>query len=96
MRSQIVGKAGNTAEVTPDGSLNVQSSAQKAVAVTPSDSTVLAVTKGLYIGGTGNLVVTMADGVDATFTGISAGIVHPLSVTKVKAATTATSIVAVY
>jgi co-chaperonin GroES (HSP10) len=96
-RSQIVGNTGNTAEVSPNGSLNVQSSAQKAVDVIPSDATVLAVTKGLYMGATGDVAVTMVDGSQVIFKNLSGGIVHPLSVTKVKATgTTATNIIAVY
>lgn len=76
---------------------NVYSSGEKAVAVTPSDATVLEASKGLYIGGSGNVAVTMKDGTSVTFTGISAGMIHPISVTKVKATgTTATNIVAVY
>lgn len=83
--------------------MRVEASAQRAVSVTPNDSTPIAaplsetVTRGLYVGGTGNLAVKMADGTTVTFTGISAGIIHPLSVTHVLAtSTTATGIVAVY
>lgn len=97
MRAQITGKTGVTAEVSANGSLNVQSSGLSAVAVTPNDSTVISATKGLYLGATGDAVVIMADGNDATFKNLSGGIVHPLSVTKVKATgTTATNIIAVY
>jgi hypothetical protein len=74
-------------------------SARKATAVTPNDTTNLSggATKGLYVGVTGNVVVTMADGTDATFTNLSSGAIHPISVLKVKATgTTATNILAVY
>jgi hypothetical protein len=74
-------------------------SARKATVVTPNDSTNLAggVSKGLYVGVAGNVVVTMADGTDATFTALAAGIIHPISVLKVKSTgTTATNILAVY
>jgi hypothetical protein len=75
----------------------VVSSAQQATAVTPSDTTVLTKTKGLYIGVTGDVVVTMANGSDATFKSLAAGVIHPISVSKVKVAgTTATNILAVY
>lgn len=68
-----------------------------AAAVTPNDSTVIQATRGLYFGGAGNVKVTMADGGDITLTNITAGIIHPISVTKVHStATTATSIIAVY
>lgn len=69
---------------------------QKAIAITPSDSAFIDNTNGLFVGGAGNLTVTMANGVDVTFTGIPVGFA-PLSVKKVKATgTTATNIVALY
>lgn len=77
----------------------VDGTAQKAVSVTPNDTTNLSggATKGIYIGGTGNISVTMADGTDVVFTALSSGMIHPISVLKVKATgTTATNIVAVY
>lgn len=64
------------------------------IAVTPSDATVLKNVRGLYIGGAGNVAVTMQDGSTATFTAPPIGTVLPLQVTKVNAATTATLIVA--
>lgn len=64
------------------------------VAVTPSDSTVLPTTKGLYVGVTGSVVVTMANGTVLTFASVPAGTILPLRVTKVMAATGASSIVA--
>lgn len=63
-----------------------------AFSVTPSDSTVIRAT-ALYVGGLGNVSVTMEDGSEAVFTGVTAGSILPIRVTKVKAATTATSIV---
>lgn len=70
--------------------------ATDASTVTPSDSTVLAPTSGIYVGVAGVLVVTMASGNTVTFTGIPAGF-HRISVTKVLATgTTATGIVAMY
>lgn len=49
-------------------------------------------TKGVYVGGTGDLIVQMADGNQATFSDISAGIVHPLRITEILAGTSATAI----
>ena len=65
-------------------------------AVTPSDTTVLVGVRALYIGSTTggtDLVLTDQAGVDTTFTAV-AGMVLKVSPTKVKAATTATDIVA--
>lgn len=70
--------------------------AESAVAVTKSDTTVIPPTRALYIGGDGDLAVTMADGKQATFSGALAGSVLPLQVTQVRDATTATNIVAMY
>jgi hypothetical protein len=75
------------------------SNAMGAVAVTPSDTEDLAAspTKGIYIGGSGNLKVAMADSTVETFTALASGIIHPISVKRVYATgTTATNILAVY
>lgn len=71
-------------------------SAIKATAVTKSDSTVLDLTRALYVGSGGDIVVTMYNGSDATFVGVPTGTILPIQVTKVKAATTAASILALY
>jgi len=65
------------------------------IAVTPSDSTVLPETAGIYCGGAGNLVLTMDDGTVITLA-VIAGSYHPLRANKVRAATTATGVVALY
>lgn len=76
--------------------------ASNAVAVTPNDSTDLTyVTRGLFVGGAGNIVVIMGDqAVDATtvtFTGVLAGTILPIAVRRVRAtSTTATNIVALW
>jgi hypothetical protein len=71
-------------------------SAHGAVAVVKSDSTIFPTTRGLYIGATGNLVVTMADGqTPITFASVAVGIL-PIQVTQVLNATTASSVVALY
>ena len=72
-------------------------SAYDAAAVTLSDSTELAPTRALYIGGAGNLKVTMAYGTEVTFSGLSAGSILPIQVTKVWATgSTATLVLALY
>ena len=71
--------------------------AAKAVAVTPSDTTDLGVTRGLYVGGAGNVVVTMAEqGTNITFVDVPAGTFMPIQVRLVMAATSASSILALY
>jgi len=73
-------------------------SAEFAGAVTPSDTVNLPqLTRGLWIGGAGNVEVDMSNGDTVLFSGVSAGSLLPLRVRRVRAgATTATLIVAVY
>lgn len=67
------------------------------VAVTPSDSTVLTTTRAIFVGGAGNLSVTMASGNNLVLTGVIAGSWLPLRVTKVRStSTTATNIAALW
>lgn len=68
-----------------------------AVAVTPSDATVLTPTRALYIGSTGALTVKMAgDGAIVAFAAVPVGI-FPIQVTQVRATgTVASSIVALW
>lgn len=72
--------------------------ADDAADVTPSDTVDLgAVTRGLYVGVAGDVAVIMKDGGAVTFSGLAAGVAHPLRVSRVKATgTTATGIVALY
>lgn len=67
------------------------------VAVTPSDSTVIPLTRGLYVGASGDLAVEFANGNQYTYVGLASGITHAIKVRKVLATgTTATSIGASY
>ncbi len=69
------------------------------VAITPSDSTDLPqVSRGIYVGGAGNLVVTpAAGGSNVTFVGVPAGTVLPIRVSRVlSTSTTATSLINLY
>lgn len=77
---------------------NDTGSASQGRAVTASDSTVLAVTRAVWVGGAGNLAVVFEDGGSAvTLTGVTAGQLLPIRVTKVMSTnTTATSITALY
>jgi hypothetical protein len=71
--------------------------ASTAKVVTPSDTTTIGGCRGLYVGGAGNLTLDFADGAtNIVFSGIPAGTVLPVAPFRVKAATTATSIVALY
>lgn len=74
---------------------NSLGSATNAAAVTKSDTTVLSPTRALWVGGAGDLAVTMLDGTTATFVGVPAGTLLPLCVTKVMDMTTTTSMVAI-
>lgn len=73
-------------------------SAHSAEAVTPSDSTVLKPTRGLYIGTAGDVKVDMAErGTAVIFVGLQAGTLLPVQVTKVYSTDTdATDILALY
>lgn len=69
-----------------------------AVAVTPSDSVNLSkISRGLYIGGGGNVSVEFVDGTVATFVGVGSGGGLGVRVVKVRATgTTATNIINMY
>lgn len=69
-----------------------------AFAITPSDSTDFAyVTRGIYVGGAGNIAAVMKDGSVVTFSGAAAGTVLPLRVSRVNSTnTTATNLVGMY
>jgi len=70
---------------------------RKAEAVTKSDSTILKGVRAIWVGGAGNLAVIFADDDSAvTLTGVTAGSLLPIAVTKVMSTnTTATNIVAI-
>lgn len=72
--------------------------ATSAAAVTPHDTNELSnVTTRVFVGGAGNLKVTMMDGTDVTFTGVTAGSVLPIRVRRVySTGTTATNIAAMW
>jgi hypothetical protein len=64
-----------------------------AAAITPNDSTVVDF-NGIYVGGAGNLAVTLLDGSEVTLTAVIVGTIYPLRVTKVLATgTTATNLI---
>ena len=74
------------------------SSAHKAVAVTPHDTTLIAggICRALYVGVSGNISALMADGTTGTFLSVPIGIL-PVQVQRVNSTgTTATDIVALF
>jgi hypothetical protein len=77
--------------------VNSTSPAHGAVAVTPNDATVFPLCRALYIGGTGNITVRMADGQDTVlFANAPVGILS-IQVDKVyTTGTGATNILALY
>lgn len=88
-----------------EGTATWTAGAESALTVTPSASPLVPpngdtnkATRGLIIGGAGNLVLQMADGTQCTVVipATACGQFLPLAVRYVLAATTATSIVAFY
>jgi hypothetical protein len=74
---------------------------RSAATVTPSDTVDLSrITRGIFLGGAGNVAVIFADDADAapvTLTGLASGVWHPMQVRRVMATnTTATLILAGY
>jgi len=68
-----------------------------AAAITPSDSVNLSTPSVVYVGSSGAVKVTTAQGDVVTFSGVPAGMVIPVQVLRVWATdTTASSMVAVY
>ena len=66
--------------------------------ITPHDTTgiVSGGCLGIWVGGTGNLVVTDRDNTVVTFTSVPAGTLLPITPKIIRAATTATLIIALY
>jgi hypothetical protein len=72
-------------------------SARRAAAVTLSDTAVIENTRALFVGAAGSVKVSMVEGGDVTFVGVSAGTVLPIQVVKVwSTGTSAASILALY
>lgn len=66
-------------------------------AVTTSDTTTIGGCRALWVGGAGNLTLDFADGQNnVVIAGVPAGTLLPIAPLRVKTATTATSIVALY
>lgn len=77
------------------GNLDTIAPAGRAAEVTAHDTNFIEPTRGLYVGVSGNVKVTMLDGTEITFSNLAAGIIHPLQVVQVfSTGTTATGIIA--
>ncbi|MCE7999713.1 MAG: hypothetical protein HEP70_12700 [Rhodobiaceae bacterium] len=76
----------------------LESPATYAETVTPSDSVELAhISRAIYVGGTGDLAVTMKEGGSVTFKNVIGGTVLAIRVGRVlSSGTTATDIVGMY
>jgi len=75
------------------------SSSGKWIVVTPNDSADLpsGVTKGLYVGVTGDVYVDNdSGGTNILFKGLAGGMIHPIRVKRVRTASTATNLLAIY
>ncbi len=74
-----------------------QTPAANAIVVNPGVTVLPKISRSIYVGGDGNLIVTMAGvGGQITFANVVAGMVYPLRVDSIDAGTTATFIVAIY
>ena len=69
-----------------------------AFAITPDDDVdLIYITRGIYVGVSGDLKVDVKSGDTVTFVGLAAGMIHPIRVKRVyENGTDATSIVGVY
>lgn len=70
----------------------------KYAVITPHDSTDLAnMTRGIYVGGTGNIVAVMEDNTTCLFSAVPVGTILPIKVRRINStSTTATLLVALY
>lgn len=65
--------------------------------ITPHDTDELAsVTRALYVGTAGNVVVVTASGDEVTLNNLAAGVWHPMRIKQVKTATTAQNLIGGY
>ena len=80
-----------------DSKSALDSPPSQAFEITPSDSADLPfVTRGIYVGGSGDLRVTLLDGATVTYKNIAGGVHHGMRVQRVHATgTTATSLLGV-
>jgi hypothetical protein len=71
-------------------------SAYSGAAITPSDATIIPITRAVYVGVTGNIAVRHGDGTLVTYSNVAVG-VFPIQVDKVlSTGTTATTMIAMF
>lgn len=70
-------------------------SAVGAFTITPSATALAKETRGIYVGATGSVTVTMQSGESVTLNNLAAGVIHPIRATHVTSAT-ASGIVGFY
>lgn len=70
--------------------------AEDGIAVTPSDTTTIGGCRALWVGGAGALTVDFPNHSNIVISAVPAGTLLPIAPLRVKAATTATLIVALY
>lgn len=80
-----------------DGAAQMQP-AQSGEAVTKSDTVELShVSRGVYVGGAGDVVAIMADGTSLTFSSVPAGTILPIRAKRIHSTgTSATNMLALY
>lgn len=81
------------------GPYNIESPARNAEAadISAADHTFSKTTRGVYVGGAGNLIVTLAGGQEVTFVGVTAGTILPIcAVSVTRTDTTATDILGLW
>lgn len=84
--------------IPPNPNIGSDFPAKVGITVTPSDSTNLVGTRGIYVGGTGDVAVRFVGQPTETITFLTvpAGTLLPICLTRVMFATTATGIIALY
>lgn len=77
----------------PYTSADATVSARRAAAITPNDVTTFEEpTRGIYVGGTGNVKVDMVSGGTVTFSNVVAGTILPIQVVRVYATGTSATL----
>lgn len=83
---------------SPDNVKTLNGPANGAETVNKSDTVNLTnISRGLYVGGTGDVAVVMKDGTTVTYVAVQAGTTLPIRISRVNSTnTTATSMVSMY